>query len=51
MLLSVVNMNLRDHYDGSLEALCEDWNISVGELKATMKAAGWEYNPEAGKFW
>lgn len=51
MLLSVVNMYLRDRYDGSLEAMCDDWGVSVTEIEELMRAAGWEYNSETGRFW
>jgi hypothetical protein len=50
MLLSVINMKLRDYYN-SLDELCSDLNIKREELEAKMKAAGWEYNPAANKFW
>ncbi len=51
MLLSVVNMHLRDSFEGSLEALCADWGITEEQLKQLMKKAGWEYNTESGRFW
>ncbi len=50
MLLSVINMKLRDEYC-SLDALCEDMNISKENLLNTMQEAGFEYNPIANKFW
>ncbi len=50
MLLSAVNMHLRDSYE-SLEALCDDFNISVDELKAQLAAAGFEYSVENKRFW
>ncbi len=50
ILLSVINMKLRDEYP-SLDALCEDLNLSKEELLHTMNNAGFEYNPTANKFW
>lgn len=50
MLLSVINMKLRDEYP-SLDALCEDLNLSKEELLHTMNNAGFEYNHTANKFW
>lgn len=51
MLLSMVNMYLRDNYGGSLERMCDDWGVDPAELTALMAKAGWEFNPDAGKFW
>lgn len=50
MLLSVINMKLRDEYS-SLDALCDDLNIDKGDLVSRLAAAGFEYNPTANKFW
>lgn len=50
MLLSVVNMKLRDCYS-SLDELCEDMNINKNELIARLKAAGFEYSEEHNRFW
>lgn len=50
MLLSVINMKLRDQYQ-SLEALCNDMNIDRNELEKTLLAAGFEYSEENNKFW
>ncbi|CVI70496.1 hypothetical protein BN3660_01920 [Eubacteriaceae bacterium CHKCI004] len=49
MLYSVVNTKLRDYYS-SLEAMCEDMNLSQQELEETLHAAGFEYNKELNKF-
>lgn len=50
MLLSVINMKLRDAYP-SLDALCEDMDIDKAELVGKLAQAGFEYNPDANKFW
>lgn len=49
MLLSVVNMKLRDSYS-SLEALCEDTEISPEELENKLRAVGYEYDKETNQF-
>lgn len=49
MLLSVVNMKLRDSYP-TLEALCEDMEISPEELESRLKAVGVEYDKENNQF-
>ena len=50
MLMSVINMKLRDLYP-SLEALCEDMDINMDELKGRLAAAGFEYNNATNRFW
>ena len=50
MLLSVVNMKLRDQY-ASLEDLCDDMNVSRTDLEEQLCAAGFEYNEEQRRFW
>ena len=50
MLLSWVNMKLRDFYD-SLDELCEDMEIDRIELEKKLNAAGFEYNSDLNKFW
>ena len=50
MLLSTVNMYLRDKYD-SLDELCKSEDVSQEELIEKLSAAGFEYSEEANKFW
>lgn len=50
MLMSVINMKLRDKYS-SLDALCDDMNIDRTELCGTLSAAGFDYSEEFNKFW
>jgi len=50
MLFSVVNTKLRDQYP-SLNALCEDMNVSRTDLEAALARAGFEYSAEQNKFW
>ncbi len=50
MLLSFVNMKLRDYYR-TLDELCDDMNIDKDELVNSLRMAGFEYSPEQNKFW
>lgn len=50
MLLSFINMKLRDYYN-SLDELCDDFNIQRPWLEDTLKQAGFEYDPNQNKFW
>lgn len=43
MLLSVVNMKLRDQYS-SLEALCDDLDIAPEDIEEPLKKAGYVYD-------
>lgn len=49
MLLSVVNTKLRDFYS-SLDAFCDDANISKNDLCERLSSAGFEYDAELNKF-
>ncbi len=49
MLLSVVNLKLRDFYK-NLDALCEDLDTDKADLCAKLKAAGYEYDPQRNQF-
>lgn len=49
MLLSVVNMKLRDFY-GSLDALCEEMDADRKELTEKLAAAGYHYDTERNQF-
>ena len=50
MLMSVINMKLRDFYP-SLDDLCEDMGIDRDEIENALAAGGFEYNDEQNKFW
>lgn len=50
MLLSFINMKLRDQYD-SLDELCASMGIDRSELESRLAEAGFEYNPQQNKFW
>ncbi|MBM7561044.1 DUF4250 domain-containing protein [Fusibacter tunisiensis] len=49
ILLSIINMKLRDAYD-SLEILCEDMDIDYDLLQMTLQDAGYEYIASVNQF-
>ena len=49
MLLSVVNMKLRDSY-ASLAALCDDLNVSEEEIVSRLAEVGYAYSKERNQF-
>ena len=49
MLLSVVNLKLRDFYK-NLDALCEDLDADKADLCAKLKAAVYEYDAQRNQF-
>ena len=49
MLLSAVNMKLRDQY-ASLDALCEDLDIEIEEISAKLAEVGYVYSQERNQF-
>jgi hypothetical protein len=50
MLLSSVNMLLRDDEFDSLESLCNYYDKDIKELKAKLQANGYQYNEEQKQF-
>lgn len=50
MLMSFINLKLRDYYD-SLDTLCEDLGLDKEQLCDKLKGAGFEYSEENKKFW
>lgn len=49
MLLSVVNMKLRDNYS-SFEALCDDLDVSGAEISEALEKIGYVYDSENNQF-
>ena len=49
MLLSVINMKLRDRY-ASLDALCEDMDADKTQIIAALGEIGYEYSKETNQF-
>lgn len=45
MLMSVINMKLRDFYP-SMDALCDDLDIDRNDIDSALAAAGYVYNEE-----
>ena len=50
MLLSFLNMKLRDEYD-SLDSLGDDMGIDKDAIVEKLRDAGFEYSVEQNKFW
>ena len=49
MLLSVVNMKLRDNYK-SFDELCDDMDVSGAEITFAMEKIGYAYDKESNQF-
>lgn len=49
MLLSFINLKLRDYYS-SLEALCEDMDVSGAEITEKLAAVNYHYDAEKNQF-
>jgi len=49
ILLSYINMKLRDEYDSPQE-LCSNLEIDYDWLVSTLKGAGFQYNPDTNQF-
>ncbi|NLM36273.1 hypothetical protein N3C_1318 [Clostridium sp. N3C] len=49
MLLSMVNMKLRDFYS-SLDSLCDDWDVNPSVIEDKLKTVGYTYNKESNQF-
>ena len=49
MLLSVVNMKLRDSY-ASLDALCDDLDVSEEVIVSRLAEVGYAYSKERNQF-
>ena len=49
MLLSIINMKLRDFY-GSLDALCEDLDEDKEQIQKTLSGLGYTYDGEKNQF-
>ena len=50
MLMSVINMKLRDFYP-DLDTLCSDLDIDRKELEERLGQAGFGYSEENKRFW
>ncbi len=50
MLMSIVNMKLRDDFAGDLDKLANFFDIDRAALEAKLASAGFDFLPEAGQF-
>ncbi len=50
MLMSIVNMKLRDDFAGDLDKLANFFDIDRSALEAKLASAGFDFLPEAGQF-
>ncbi|KAB0302958.1 DUF4250 domain-containing protein [Vibrio fortis] len=50
MLMSIVNMKLRDDFSGDLDKLANFFDIDKAALEAKLATAGFEFLPEARQF-
>ena len=49
MLLSYINLKLRDSYS-SLDALCDDLDVSKFEIEEKLKSINYEYDKDQNQF-
>lgn len=49
MLLSFINLKLRDNYS-SLDALCEDLDVSKDDIIGKLDTIDYEYDEESNQF-
>lgn len=49
MLLSVINMKLRDHYS-NLDALCEDMDVAKEEIETKLSTIDYSYDADSNQF-
>ena len=49
MLLSYINMKLRDNYD-SLVALCDDLDVSMTDIEETLATLDYHYDEKSNQF-
>lgn len=49
MLLSFVNLKLRDYY-GSLDAMCDDLDVSKEEIAGKLEAVNYRYDAGRNQF-
>ncbi|NRB69799.1 MAG: DUF4250 domain-containing protein [Vibrio sp.] len=50
MLMSIVNMKLRDDFGGDLDKLVAFFDIDKSALETKLASAGYDFLPEAGQF-
>ena len=50
MLLSIINLKLRNDFDGKLDELAKSFDIDQKKLEAKLASAGFEFMAEIGQF-
>ncbi|ENM5750935.1 DUF4250 domain-containing protein [Vibrio mimicus] len=50
MLMSIINMKLRDDFGGDLDKLASYFDIDRSALEAKLASAGFEFLPQVGQF-
>ncbi|ANS86158.1 DUF4250 domain-containing protein [Vibrio scophthalmi] len=50
MLMSIVNLKLRDDFNGDLDELVAFFDIDKTDLETKLASAGFEFLPEVGQF-
>ncbi len=50
MLMSIINMKLRDDFGGDLDKLVNYFDIDRSALEAKLASAGFEFLPQGGQF-
>lgn len=50
ILVSSINMLLRDEEYESLESLCDNFNTNAEQIKSYLREAGYVYNEEQEQF-
>ena len=50
MLMSMINMKLRDGFYDSFSALCEDYGVNETTIVEKLKEHGFEYYPGLKQF-
>ncbi|EGQ7968908.1 DUF4250 domain-containing protein [Vibrio cholerae] len=50
MLMSIINMKLRDDFGGDLDRLVNYFDIDRSALEAKLASAGFEFLPQVGQF-
>ena len=50
MLMSIINMKLRDDFSGDLDKLVSYFDIDRSALEAKLASAGFEFLPQIGQF-
>ncbi|HDZ9198061.1 DUF4250 domain-containing protein [Vibrio cholerae] len=50
MLMSIINMKLRDGFGGDLDKLVNYFDIDRSALEAKLASAGFEFLPQVGQF-